>query len=595
MILFFACGSKQGVEGSNPSGSDAGGVVFMFLKAKLVLADALSSTGFKADFFRLLEVPSDRALGDFALPCFKLSSIAGKAPHVVALKLKSRVVLPELFRSCEAKGPYLNFFLNEQAFAGYFFPVLFSKGTDYGKVEKGKAKVIVEYCQANPMKAFHIGHTRNICLGEAIAKIMEYFGNNVFRIDYCGDVGTHVSKVLYAYQNIPHEPEPFSLSEKEKWLNKLYYLGDQASSNNPALQEKLREMVVLLEKGDPYLKADWHYLRSISFDCFNQIFEQLGTKFDRIICESEVEKDGIALALELEKNGFARRDQGALIVDLKKYGLGIFLILKNDGSALYSTKDLALARLKKKEIGAVISYNLVGSEQSFYFKQLIKTIELLNKMKPEFCETVHLPYELVNIEGEKMSSRLGNVITYSELFGAIFSKTLEETKARHPDWDDRKCFAIAKKISLSALKFGMIYQERNRVLSFNWEKAVKFEGETGPFVLYSYARALSILRKKPFSKLPENFLFETQAELDLVVLLGKFELVALQAYEAKAPNKIAQYLLDLSRAFNAFYRDSPVISSEGEKLNSRLALVKASAIVFELSCGLLNISLPEEM
>ncbi|MEM4257496.1 MAG: arginine--tRNA ligase [Candidatus Diapherotrites archaeon] len=565
----------------------------MFEEAKVVLAKALSKTNSRTDFFSLLECPYDRSFGDFALPCFKLSH--EKNPNQTALELKDKLVLPKIFRSCEVKGPYLNFFFNELEVVKKIVPAIISQKSAYGKAKRKRERIIVEYCQANPMKAFHIGHTRNICLGEAIAKIFEYFGENVFRVNYCGDVGPHVSKSIYAYRYLSQEPEPFSLAEKEKWLNKLYALGEKAVSEDKALQEKMREMVVLLEKGDKDLKKDWLYLRSISFDCFNRIFEQLGTRFDKIICESEVEKEGIKIALDLEKQGFAKRDQGAIIVDLESYGLGKFLILKSDGAALYSTKDIALAKLKKTELNAIKSYNIVGSEQSFYFKQLIKTIELLNQIKKDYCETIHLPYELVNVEGAKMSSRLGNVITYTDLFETIFNKTLEETKARHSDWPNEKVFNVAEKIALAALKYGMLSQDRNKTLVFNWEKAIKMEGETGPFILYSYARASSILRKKSFDSLPKKFVLETKAEKDLVVLLAKLDFVVKQAYDYKAPNKLAQYLIDLSKSFNAFYRDSPVLSCEGDQLKTRLSLVYATTLMLELGCSLLNISLVEEM
>ena len=446
------------------------------------------------------------------------------------------------------------------------------------------------------MKSFHIGHVRNICLGESVARLLESAGEKVIRIDYGGDVGPHVSKTIYAYRNLPHAAEPKGLKEKEKWIGELYAAGARAVKDNAELEEKMRQMVVALEEGeDKKLNADWKKLRKISLDCFKSIFKELGVKFDRIILESEVEKDGIAIAKKLYEEGFAVKDQGALLVDLTEHGLEKFLVLKSDGAALYSSKDLALAKLKKKEFGAHKSYNVVGSEQSFYFKQLIKVIELLNARKDEYCQTEHISYELVRLEGGKMASREGNVITYAELFETVYEKAFSETKQRHADWSEKKISQAAKLLALAGIKFGMLTHSRERTITFNWEKAVSLEGETGPFILYSYARAQSILRKAGKMSPAKKISVETEKERHLVALLGEFSGEAAAAAKSCEPHRIAHYLLRLASEFNSFYHEVPVLQAEKSVAGSRLAIVKAAARTLESGLGLLNIEVLEEM
>jgi arginyl-tRNA synthetase len=566
----------------------------MIYEAKLELEKTISKIIPKTDLENLIEIPPNRELGDFSLPCFKLAGKIKKPPQQIALELKDKIKLPKIFKKSEAKGPYLNFYLDEEKLAEKIIQKLFLK-PEKPKQVKGK-KIIVEYCQANPMKAFHIGHVRNICIGEAISRFFESQGKNVLRVDYGGDVGPHVSKTIYAYQNLQHPPEPKDLVEKEKWLGQLYSAGSKEVHEKPELEEKMRQMVVELEQGkNQQLKKDWEKLRKASMDCFQRIFQELGIKFDKIIMESDVEKEGIMIAKELEKKGIAKKDQGAILIDLEKYNLGKFLILKSDGAALYSSKDLALAKLKKKELKAEKSYNVVGSEQSFYFKQLIKTIELLNKIKNEYCPTEHISYEIVGLEGKKMSSREGNVITYSELFNIVFEKALFETKERHQDWNENKLRETAKKITLAAIKFGMLNHDRNKAIIFNWENAIKMEGETGPFIQYSYARAKSIIKKASNQNFSKKIILQNQAEKDLVYIISKYFSVLEESIKYLAPNKLANYLLELSKAFNTFYHESPVIQAEEELQKSRLAIISAFIIIMESGANILNLDLLEEM
>ncbi len=578
----------------------------MYMGSREELVEALAAAGIdKGLAEQLLEIPQQKELGDFALPCFKLASQMRKNPAIIAQELAEKIVLPKGLRKAEAKGPYLNFFLDEGKFGSEVVSEILSKKEKYGMGEKTGTKAIVEYCQANPMKAFHIGHVRNICIGESIARLHEALGEKVIRIDYGGDVGPHVSKTIYAYRNLPHPKEPKTLKEQEKWLGDLYVTGSKAVKGNADLEGKMREMVVALEKRkDKQLLKDWKRLRKMSLDCFKEIFRELGVKFDRIIMESEVEKEGIEIAQQLLEQKVAIRDKGAILVDLDEYRLGKFLILKSDGAALYSSKDIALAKFKKKEYNPDKSFYVVGAEQSFYFQQLAKIVELLNARapKPEYSPVNHISYELVRLEGGKMSSREGNVITYSELFDEVFVKAFTETLQRHPDWPKKKIGETARALALAGIKFGMLCHDRSSIITFNWEKATSLEGETGPFILYSFARANSILRKagklakaKPKKMAPVKLELDHEKEKRLVSLLAAYKDKIKEAAEQSSPHKIAFYLLELAQEFNSFYHEVPVLQAQPEKAGQRIALVKAVMQVLENGLSLLNIGAIEEM
>lgn len=562
------------------------------------IVKAISTAGLEEKIVEeILEVPSRKELGDFALPCFKLAKELGKNPVEISHELQKKIVLPKGFSRAEVKGAYINFFLDEWRLAQQVIQEINTKKQKYG-IEKQKGRrVIVEYCQANPMKAFHVGHVRNIVLGEAIARLFEASGKNVYRMNYGGDVGTHVSKTLYSYQELKHRPEPKGIVEKGKWLGEIYSAGAKAVRENEVLEQKMRDMVVALEKKDKKLVPAWKKLRKISLKYFDSIYKELGVKFGRVIMESEVEKEGIKIAQSLLEQKIAVKDKGAVLVDLTEHSLGKFLILKSDGAALYSSKDLALAKLKKKEYGAEKSYYVVGAEQAFYFRQLGKTIELLNERKNEYSPVTHISYELVRLEGGKMSSREGNVITYDELLETVLEKTIAETRQRHPEWPKKKLSGVARRIAFAAIKFGMLSHDRNSVITFNWEKATSLEGETGPFILYSYARANSILRKagKAAKMKPGKLELGHDKEKQLVSMLSEFKQKVKEAAEQNSPHKIAYFLMGLSQEFNSFYHEVPVLQAEGDKKLGRLELVKAVVQVLENGLGMLNIAPTEEM
>src|SRR3989344_7727599 len=308
-------------------------------------------------------------MGDYAFPSFKLAGKMRKSPKEIAEQIAKGVKLPPEIREVKLAGPYVNFFVNEAVLATGTLQKILKERKNFGRRKKSSEKVIIEYCQANTHKDFHIGHVRNICLGESIARVFEAEGEKVIRMNYEGDVGPHVSKCLWAYMNQFKGKE--AKVNKGRWLGQVYAYGAKQVKENEDLEETMRKMVIQLERGDKKLNELWKKTRKWSLDYFESIYRQLGIKFDVYAFESQMEKRGIEIANKLHKTGIAHKDDGALLIDLEEYGLNKFIILKRDGAALYYTKDLANAEFKLKKLKAGTTVVITGAEQKFYFQQLI--------------------------------------------------------------------------------------------------------------------------------------------------------------------------------------------------------------------------------
>lgn len=574
----------------------------------------------------LIEVPPSKEMGDFAFPCFKLAPKLKKDPKSIAQELAGKInekikktnqkgsggkqKIPARFERVEQAGAYVNFFVGGGELARDAVGEILREGENYGRGKGKKETAIVEYCQANTHKAFHIGHVRNISIGESVCRLLEFCGFRVVRANYEGDVGPHVSKTLWGLMELHKGKEPEE--NKGLWLGKVYAEASKKVQGNAELEQKMRDMVRELYGGkNKKLAMVWKKTRKWSLDEFARIYREFGVKFDRLYFESEVERQAKKVAEELLAGGIAEESEGAVIIDLKKYSLGVFIILKQDGMPLYSAKDLALVKLKAKEYEFQRSYHVVGAEQDFYFRQLIKTFELMGL--PQAEKTRHISYALVMLEEGKMASREGNVITYDELLGKVLKKCEREVEKRHKNWARGRVGKAAKAIALSAIKFGMLSRENSKVIVFNWERAAELEGETGPYVQYSYARGRSILRKAgkeedggtrgkgakgkgQTKKAKVDYsLLKEPLEKELVSALSEFTQIVGHSAEQCSPHILAQYLLKVASAFNSFYQKVPVLKAGKGLAEARLGLVLATTIVLKSGLNLLGIEALEEM
>jgi len=458
-------------------------------------------------------------------------------------------------------------------------------------LKKSKKKIIVEFFHANTHKGVHIGHIRNISIGESLCRILEATGNKVYRVNYFGDIGPHVAKCLWAYLNLKKkEPK----DNKGVWLGKLYALANEKAKKSIKVEEQIKEINNKLYAKDKKLVQIWKKTRKYCYDDFDKIYKIFGFKFDRLYPESECEKPGKQVVSQLLKKGIAEKSDGAIIADLKKYDLAVTVLLSSENNVLYHAKDLGLLTLKSKEYKNIDkSLHVVGSEQNLYFKQLFKIFGLMKHKYAKISQ--HLSYGLVMLPEGKMSSREGTLVFFEDLKNKLLENAEKEIKKRHK-LNKKELQERTEKIAYSALKFGMIHREFNKSIVFDWDKALDFEGETGPYIQYTYARIASILRKsKENSSKTDYSLLNSIEEQAIVTKLSQFKPTIENAALTYKPNLISHYLIELSQLFNEFYHKHQVLKAEKEIKHARLALIKSVKEILKQGLNLLGIDTLEKM
>jgi len=536
----------------------------------------------------LLEIPPSPALGDFAFPCFVLSKKLKKNPNEIAQSLAEKIP-KKGFEKVEAKGPYLNFFVDKNTLAEKTLSEILKKKEKYGSLDTGKGKtVMIEFSQPNTHKAFHIGHVRGTSLGESLSRILEYSGTKVIRANYMGDTGMHIAKWIWCYEKY-HSNE--KLKDDESWIADIYVDSIKKLKEHPEFQEEANEINRKLEdKSDKKLKKLWEKTRKLSLDAFERIYKEFDTKFDKYFFESEVEIEGKKISKELVRKKIAKISEGATIVDLKKYNLGVWVLLRSDETALYSAKDLALAKRKFEEFKLDKSIYIVGNAQRLHFYQLFKTLELMKFGNQDKFR--YIPVMEVRFPWGKMSSRTGDNILYSNFKGELMKEVKKQLEKKEK-LSEQNLEKRALAITISALKYSMLKQDVSKNFIFNKDEAMKFEGNTGPYLLYTYARAKSILRKAKSKKFKLEIPKLDETEKKLISQLSSFPEIVNKVQESFAPNLIANYAYVLAQSFNEFYHSHQVIGSENE--NFLLALVETSSQVLKNALNLLGIEVLEKM
>ncbi len=539
---------------------------------------------------KLLEVPPNPEMGDYALPCFTLSKSYKKDPKSIAKELKNKIKPLSPIEKILNIGPYLNFFIDLKLKNKSIIEKIQKEKNKYGSHKKKKKKVMVEYCQANTHKAFHVGHLRGTSLGESLARILKFNGYQVIQANYQGDTGAHVAKWLWYYKKYSNGTPP--KGKEGQWLAKIYVNSVKKLKDKPELKEEVEKINYNLEHNkSKELKSLWKKSRKWSLDEFNRIYKELDAHFDHFFFEREMEKKGKEIVNQLLKDKIAKISDGATIVELDK--LGVWVLLRRDGTILYSAKDLALAEKKFNKFKIDNSVYIVGKAQALHFQQLFKVLHLMKFKQAK--DSFHLSFDEVRLPSGKMSSRTGVNILYSDLRDELLDYATNETKLRHPEWTAKKIKETAKGIAITSLKFSMIFQDNNKPIIFDQKQAMAFEGDTGPYILYSHARACSILKKTKASTKANLALLDQPEETNLLNILGIFpEIVEKGAKEYK-PFHIAKYAIELSHAFNNFYNTHKCITEDKELTKARTLLVKSTKQVLANTLNLLGLKALKEM
>ncbi|RLG21368.1 arginine--tRNA ligase [Candidatus Micrarchaeota archaeon] len=543
-----------------------------------------------------ISTPPNPSLGDLSCTiAFEIAKQKKRNPKEVAEEIAGKIKKSGLIKEVKTAGPYINFYLDWEDFAEQVLKE--AKDESYGQNDSGNGlKVLLEYSQPNPNKPQHVGHLRNNVLGMAIARILEANGYKVVKANLINNRGIAICKAMLGYLKWGHGATPESSGMKaDHFVGKYYIMFTKKAEEDPSLNEEAQKMLQKWEAGDPDVMELWKKIISWAEKGREETYKMLGTEFDVYFYEEEMYERGKEIVMEALRKGVFKKDEsGAVIAPLERYGLPDKVVLRADGTSIYITNDIALAYEKLEKFNPDISLYVVAADHKLYFQQLFKILELLDYPIVDKC--IHLWYGMVYLPEGKMSSRKGIVVWLDDLVNEVVELARYETAKRNPDADERFIEETARKIALGAIKFAMLKTDMRRDIYFNKEDAIRFEGDTGPYVQYAYARANSILKKLGESKTAGNpALLSSREEKELIMKIAEYPNVVKKAAEYK-PQLIAQYLLDLVHTYSMFYESCPVLKAADEKLKaSRVALVKAFINVVKNALSLLGIEAPDRM
>ncbi|NQM50313.1 arginine--tRNA ligase [Streptococcus suis] len=539
--------------------------------------------------YNLLEKPKSSEMGDIAFPAFSLAKVERKAPQAIAADIVEKLDTTG-FEKVVATGPYVNFFLDKAAISHQVLTDVITEKDQYGKLNIGQGRnVTIDMSSPNIAKPFSVGHLRSTVIGDALVNIHEKLGYKPIRINHLGDWGKQFGMLIVAYKlwgdKAAVEADPISE------LLKLYVRINAEAEEKPELDEEARQWFKKLEDGDPEAHELWQWFRDESLIEFNRIYDKLGVTFDSYNGEAfynDKMDEGIQI---LEEKGLLQESKGARIVDLESYNLPPALIMKTDGATLYITRDMATAMYRKRTYDFVKSIYVVGQEQINHFKQL-KAV--LKEMDFDWSDDMtHVTFGLVTKDKKKLSTRKGNIILLEPTLDEAISRALTQIEAKNPDLENKE--EVAHAVGVGAVKFYDLKTDRDNGYDFDLEAMVSFEGETGPYVQYAYARIQSILRKANFVPSTENDYKLADAESwDIIKHIQNFSNVVERAGDKFDPSLIAKYAINLAQAFNKYYAHTRILDESPER-DSRLALAYATGLVLKEALRLLGVKAPEKM
>ena len=551
-----------------------------------------------SDIREMIEIPPDSSMGDFAFPCFRLAKTMRKAPQMIAADLAEKLTGNEAFSKVENVNAYVNFFMNKAEVAGAAVDAVIKAGAAYGGSDQGNGKTVcIDYSSPNIAKPFHIGHIRSTVIGNSLYKIFDSLGYNVVRINHLGDYGTQFGKMIVAYRKWGSKEEVEA--EPIKSLLKYYVKFHEEAEKDPALEDEARHTFTLLENGAEEETALWQWFRDESLKEFNYVYDLLGITFDSYAGESFYSDKMDRVVDILESKGLLKDSDGTQIVDLSEYNMTPALIKKKDGSTLYITRDLAAVLYRKETYDFDKCIYVVASQQNLHFQQLFKIVSLMGFDWADKC--VHVPFGMVSLEDGTMSTRKGKVVFLLDVLTKAIEKTKEviaEKNVAEEDIDQ-----TAKDVGIGAVMFQELSNNRIKDYVFSWDKVLNFEGETGPYVQYTHARACSVLRNAGASAeavlngtaKPDMKYITGEAAYELVKAIASFPEVVQDAAAKYEPSVVTRHIIDVAQFFNKFYHDEHILVDNEEEKQAKLALVYAAKQTIANGLALLGIVAPERM
>jgi len=537
----------------------------------------------------LLEQPKSSDLGDIAFPAFSLAKIERKAPQAIAADIAEKIDASH-FEKVVATGPYVNFFLDKSQISDQVIKSVIQAGADYGQQEEGQgANVTIDLSSPNIAKPFSVGHLRSTVIGDAISNIYKKMGYNTIKINHLGDWGKQFGLLMVAYKKWGSK-EAVEANPIDELL-KLYVRINAEIENDPALDDEGRLWFKKLEDGDPEATELWQWFRDESLVEFNRIYKLLGVEFDSLNGEAFYNDKMDEAVQILEEKGLLKESKGASIVELDDVNLPPAMIKKSDGATLYITRDIATAIYRARTYNFVKNIYVVGQEQSNHFRQL-KAV--LKKMGFEWSDDmIHVDFGLVTKNRQKLSTRKGNIILLEPTLQEAISRAKAQIEEKNPELENKE--EVARAVGVGAVKFYDLKTDRRNGYDFDLEAMVSFEGETGPYVQYAYARIQSILRKANFTPSADaTYSLSDPESWEIIKLLQDFSRVVKRAAENYDPSLIAKYAINLAQAFNKYYAHTRILDESPER-ESRLALSYSTAVVLKEALRLLGVNAPEKM
>ena len=537
----------------------------------------------------LLEQPKSSDLGDIAFPAFSLAKVERKAPQAIAADIVEKIDTTH-FDKVVATGPYVNFFLNKAEISGQVIKEVVKEGAGYGQQNEGKGEnVTIDLSSPNIAKPFSVGHLRSTVIGDALSNIFRKMGYNTIKINHLGDWGKQFGLLMVAYKKWGSK-EAVEANPIDELLQ-LYVRINAEIEHDPALDDEGRLWFKKLEDGDPEATELWQWFRDESLVEFNRIYELLGVEFDSLNGEAfynDKMDEGIKI---LEEKGLLEESKGASIVNLDDVNLPPAMIKKSDGATLYITRDIATAMYRARTYNFVKSIYVVGQEQSNHFRQL-KAV--LKKMGFDWSDDMtHVDFGLVTKNRQKLSTRKGNIILLEPTLQEAISRAKSQIEDKNPELENKE--AVAHAVGVGAVKFYDLKTDRRNGYDFDLEAMVSFEGETGPYIQYAYARIQSILRKADFTPDADaDYRLNDAESWEIIKLLQDFGRVVKRAADNYEPSLIAKYAISLAQAFNKYYAHTRILDESPER-DSRLALSYSTAVVLKEALRLLGVYAPEKM
>lgn len=541
-----------------------------------------------------IEVPPDEKMGDLAFPCFPLARVMHKAPPVIAAELAQKLSGDDVIDRAQAQGGYLNFFLSREKFVSETVNAVLDAGEKWGMSDTGAGKtVLVEYSSPNIAKPFHIGHLFSTAVGNSLARIYKHLGYNVQSLNHLGDWGTQFGKLISAYKRWGNK----EVIEKDpiNELLKIYVKFHEEAETHPELEDEARECFKKLEDGDKECTELWQYFRDISLVEYKRVYDFLGVKFDSYNGEAFYSDKMDEIVDILKDKGLLVESDGAQVVDLSDENMPPCIILKSNGATIYATRDIAAALYRHRTYDFYKNIYVVGTPQTLHFKQIFSVIKRAGWEWGSGCE--HVGFGLVRFGGKNLSTRHGDVVLLDDVLREAIEKTREIIEKNGSAVDDKD--KAAKSIGIGAVLYTFLKNTREKDIDLDWESTLDFEGESGPYCQYGYARGRSILRRAEGIDYKDADFSKTVSdeEYSLVKQLAAFGDAVKGAAEKNEPFYINRYVTNLTKAFNKFYNTNPIMKDDvdAETKKARLAIVDASTKVIKTALGLLGIDTVESM